>query len=114
MKALFRHRVTPALPACKAGPSRRTFAEWLITLAGLGALAACGDPPGWQKLIANRITQQYPAYRVIPAPGGGLIVERPGLPDMPVDAEEIGRFCQRGPKDCNYATDQMLLRLASR
>jgi hypothetical protein len=110
MKPLFRHRITPAPSGFWLGPGPRTIAQRLV-LAGLVGLAACGEPPGWQKLLAGRITQQYPGYRAIPAPGGGLIVERPGLPDMPVDVEAIGRFCQRGPKDCNYASEQMLLQL---
>ncbi|MBC7608872.1 MAG: hypothetical protein H7228_04730 [Polaromonas sp.] len=45
-------------------------------------------------------------------PNGSLLVERPGLASVPVDAEAIGRFCLRGSKDCNYATEQMLLELA--
>ena len=73
---------------------------------------ACSEPPGWQKLLTLKITEQYPTYRVQLAPGGGLLVERPGLASLPVDAEAIGRFCLRGPKDCNYATDHMLLELA--
>ena len=79
-------------------------------LAGL--LLACTEPPSWQKLLTLKITEQYPAYKVRAEPGGRLLVERPGLASLPVDAEAIGRFCLRGPKDCNYATDQMLLQLA--
>lgn len=75
------------------------------------ALGACSEAPSWQKLLAARITAQYPGYSAQPAPGGGLIVERPGLAPVPVDVDAIARFCQRGPKDCNYATDQMLLEL---
>jgi hypothetical protein len=40
-----------------------------------------------------------------------LKVLRPKLPDARVNVEEIAQLCQRGPKDCNYATDQMLLSL---
>ena len=75
-------------------------------------MLSCTEPPGWQKLLTLKITEQYPSYKVQPVPGGGLLVERPGLASLPVDAEAIGRFCLRGPKDCNYATDQMLLNLA--
>ncbi|MBI2771627.1 MAG: hypothetical protein HYX47_18525 [Burkholderiales bacterium] len=82
----------------------------LILVACL--LAACSDaPPSWQKLLSARISQQYPQYEVIPQPDGRLLVKRPGQADMPVDADAIGVFCRRGPKDCNYATDQMLLEL---
>ena len=45
---------------------------------------------------------------------GGLVVERPGLAPVPVDVAAIARFCQRGPNDCNYATDQLLLELRGR
>jgi hypothetical protein len=80
--------------------------------AALCALAACSDaPPSWQKLLAAKITEQYPAYQVQPAPDGGLLVQRPGQSAMPVDVNAIAQFCQRGPKDCDYATDQMLLEL---
>ena len=75
------------------------------------AFCACSEAPSWQRLLAARITAQYPGYSTQPAPGGGLMVERPGLEPVPVDVDAIARFCQRGPKDCNYATDQMLLEL---
>ena len=74
-------------------------------------LAACTEPPSWQKLLAIKITDQYPAYQAEPAANGGLTVRRPGLPDVAVDVDDIARFCRRGPKDCNYATEQMLLGL---
>ena len=77
----------------------------------LAALSACTEPPTWQKLLAIKITDQFPSYQTAPAPDGSLIVKRPGLPDAPVDVDAIARFCQRGPKDCNYAQDQMLLEL---
>ena len=82
-----------------------------VTLSALAALIACTEPPSWQKLLAIKITDQFPSYQAELAPGGGLIVKRPGLPDAPVDVDAIARFCQRGPKDCNYVQDQMLLEL---
>ena len=78
--------------------------------AFLVLLGACGEAPSWQKLLAARIAEQYPAYRVTPA-GTGLKVERPGLADRGVDVDSIALLCSRGPKDCNRATDQMLLEL---
>ncbi|HXD39235.1 MAG TPA: hypothetical protein VN649_01640 [Ramlibacter sp.] len=75
-------------------------------------LVACSEsPPSWQKLLAGKISEQYPTYQVQPTAGGGLMVQRPGRPAIAVDVEAIARFCQRGPRDCNYATDQMLLEL---
>ncbi len=74
-------------------------------------LTACTDAPSWQKLLAAKILDQFPSYQVAPAPNGGLTVKRPGLADSWIDVEDIARFCRRGPKDCDYAADQMLLSL---
>ena len=85
----------------------------LLACAALAAAACDSQPPTWDKLIAAKIAEQYPGYRVSAAPAaGGLVVERPGLASVPVDAAAIGQFCQRGPKDCNYALDKLLLELA--
>ena len=77
----------------------------------VAGLAACTEPPSWQKLLTAKISQQYPAYKVLPTEGGNLSVERPGMSTMPVDVNAIAAFCLRGAKDCDYATDQMLLQL---
>lgn len=74
-------------------------------------LGACTEPVSWQKLLAAKITQQFPDYEVEPGVDGGLRVQRPGQPPLPVDVNAIAQFCQRGPKDCNYATEQMLIEL---
>ncbi len=85
---------------------------FLIALALVSALAACSpEPPSWQKLIASRIADQYPAMRVESLAGGNIKVQRAGLPDVTVEVEPIAVFCRRGPKDCNYAIEQMLLGL---
>ncbi len=88
----------------------RTFWRTLVWAPVL-ALMACGEPPGWPKLLAIKITDQFPSYQTAPAANGGLVVKRPAWADKTVDVDDIARFCQRGPKDCNYATDQMLLDL---
>ena len=93
-----------------ASPPLRQIAAVLAALA----LCACSEPPSWQKLLGLKITEHYPSYRVQPAANGGLLVERPGLSAVPVDVDAIARFCLRGPKDCNYATDQMLLELQAK
>lgn len=85
---------------------RVIFGIFLIT-----ALCACTEPPSWQKLLAAKISQQYPNYKILPSEGGNLSVERPGMSTMPVDVNAIAAFCLRGTKDCDYATDQMLLQL---
>ena len=58
--------------------------------------------------------QQYPDVQVQATADGNLLVRQPGAADAPVDVNAIAQFCQRGPKDCNYATDQMLLELGKR
>ena len=80
----------------------------------LMAVAGCTEPPSWQQLLTAKIAQQYPSCRVQPAQDGTVMVQRPGQADLPVDVDAIARFCQRGPKDCNYAIDQMLLQLNGR
>ena len=82
-----------------------------LLLAGL-ALTACGQqPPSWDSLLSGKITGQYPDYRVSVTAPGHLSVERPGLPAQTVAVEPIARHCQRGPRDCGYAVEQMLLEL---
>ena len=78
-------------------------------LAGV-ALAGCGQqPPSWDSLLSGKITGQYPDYRVsVPEPGQ-LRVERSGMPAQTVAVEPIAQHCLRGPKDCSYAVEQMLL-----
>jgi hypothetical protein len=74
-------------------------------------LAGCNEPFSWPRLMASKITYEYPTYRVDELADGKLLVHRPGLKDVTVDVEPIGKFCQRGPKDCSYATDRLLLEL---
>ncbi|MES2363347.1 MAG: hypothetical protein V4646_16370 [Pseudomonadota bacterium] len=82
-----------------------------LLLALAAALAACSEAPSWQKLLAAKISEQYPGYKVQATADGNLLVERPGLASMPVNVQAIAAFCLRGPRDCDYATDQMLLQL---
>ncbi len=92
------------------------FASWRCALwiMAVSLLPACTEAPTWQKLLTLKIIEQYPDYKIQPAANGGLLVERPGKSTLPVDADAIGLFCRRGPKDCNYATDQMLLELGGK
>ncbi len=100
-------------PAAAMMLRRALTTRLLQAVAVVAALAACTELPSWQKLLTARITQQYPAYTVQPAPDGSVIVRRPGLADVPVDVNAIALFCRRGPKDCDYATEQMLLELGA-
>jgi hypothetical protein len=86
----------------------------LLTALTFSVLSACTEAPSWQKLLASKIKEHYPSYDVQAMPDGALKVLRPNLPDARVNVEEIAQLCQRGPKDCNYATDQMILGLQSR
>ena len=82
----------------------------LSLVAGLALLAACGQqPPSWDKLLAGKITGQYPDYSVAVTAPGHLRVTRPNLPSQEVDVASIAQHCLRGPKDCSYAVEQMLL-----
>ncbi len=82
-----------------------------VLLSGL-ALAGCGQqPPSWDNLLAGKITGQYPDYRVSVVSPGQLRVERPGMPAQSVSVEPIAQHCLRGPRDCGYAVEQMLLAL---
>ena len=80
--------------------------------AMLFTLASCTQAPSWQSLLTAKILAQYPGYKVTPVADGNIVVRRPGLADVPVDVNAIAQFCRRGTRDCNYATDQMLLELA--
>lgn len=93
-----------------ADPMSQKFCRRIILLAVV-ALAGCSEPFSWPRLLASKIHYEYPSYRAEELPDGKLVVYRPGLTDVTVDTEPIGRFCQRGPRDCSYATDQMLLGL---
>jgi hypothetical protein len=76
------------------------------------ALAACNQtPPSWPHLIAQRLSEQYPRFQVTELPAQRLQVERPGLAPMVIDIDPIAAHCLRGPRDCDYAIDQMLLSL---
>jgi hypothetical protein len=86
----------------------------LLTVLVFGTLSACTEAPSWQKLLASKIKEHYPSYDVQATSDGALKVLRPNLPDARVNLEEIAQLCQRGPKACNYATDEMLLALQSR
>ena len=94
------YSLTRAWPAC-------------ATAVVLLTLAACTQAPSWQKLLTAKIVAQYPGYEVQRVADGNVIVRRPGQADVPVDVNAIAQFCLRGNRDCGYATDQMLLELAS-
>ena len=76
------------------------------------ALTGCGQQlPSWDSLLSGKITGQYPDYRVNVIAPGQLRVERTGMPAQTVAVEPIAQHCLRGPRDCGYAVEQMLLAL---
>ena len=86
---------------------RHAFASACLML-----LAACDQaPPTWDKLIASKITEQYPSYTVEQPAPGKLLVHRPGQTDFPVEIVPITVHCNRGPRDCNYIVEQLLIEL---
>lgn len=75
-------------------------------------MAGCSQQaPSWDQLISARISEQYPAYTVLAPQAGQLRVLRPGQPERVIEVAPVAQFCQRGPADCNYAVDQLLLDL---
>ena len=79
-------------------------------LIAVPALTGCGQQlPSWDSRLSGKITGQYPDYRVSVIAPGQLRVERPGMPAQTVAVEPIAQHCLRGPRDCGYAVEQMLL-----
>jgi hypothetical protein len=75
-------------------------------------LSACNQtPPSWPHLIAQRLGEQYPKFQITELPAQRLQVDRPGLAPMVIDIDPIAAHCLRGPRDCDYAIDQLLLSL---
>jgi hypothetical protein len=87
-------------------------AKTLLCTGIVCLLAACSQPaPTWDSLISAKIAEHYPSYKVLAPQPGLLLVQRPGQADKTVEVMPIAQFCQRGPADCNYALDQLLLEL---
>jgi hypothetical protein len=88
-------------------------ALFVLALASAALLlSACDDaPPSMRKLLAAKISEQYPDYEVTNKGTGALLVERRGMAPVEIDVDAIAQFCQRGKQDCDYATDKMLLDL---
>jgi len=83
-----------------------------LLLAAATLLLACGQkPPSWDVLLSGKIAGQYPDYSVTVTAPGQLSVQRPGMPAQTVSVEPIAQHCLRGPRDCSYAVEQMLLLL---
>jgi hypothetical protein len=92
----------------------------LVLIAGMAtalfvavtALPGCSDaPPSWDRLLSGKITDMYPSFHVTQGAPGNLQIERPGQKAQTIEVAPIALLCQRGPKECDYAVDQMLLSL---
>ena len=83
-----------------------------VAMGAAVLLAACGQsPPSWDILLSGKVLGQYPTYTVTVPEAGQLRVERPGMPTKTLAVNPIAQHCLRGPKDCNYAVEQMLVEL---
>jgi len=74
-------------------------------------LAACDSRPlDWNSLTASRIRDQVPGAQVIVIDAGTLEVKAAGKSQR-IDTKELQTRCNRGPKDCDYAFDQIVTQL---
>lgn len=91
---------------------RRWLPALALAVVATALLTACNDAPlSWDTLLTRRINETYPAYLVDQPATGRLAVQRPGQRVVEVDSAGIALRCQRGLRDCNDATEQMLLDL---
>ena len=87
-------------------------ARWTIWLLTPLCLAACDQRPlTWDRLLVQRITQERPDCVADTSTPGQLAVRCGSAPVQTVDSNDIAQFCQRGPRDCEYAIDQAVLGL---
>ncbi len=79
----------------------------------LAALAACDSkPPDWNSLVSARIRDQYPNAQVKVTGEKSLEATLNGK-TIQVDTADLGLQCNRGPRDCDRAVDQVLLELGA-
>ena len=75
-------------------------------------LAACDQRPlSWDTLLRQRITQERPDCVADTTTPGQLALRCGPAPVQLIDSHDIAQFCQRGPRDCEYAIDQAVLGL---
>lgn len=91
---------------------RRWVPGLALAVVATALLTACNDAPlSWDTLLTRKINETYPAYQVDQRAPGRLTVQRPGQSVLEVDSANIALRCHRGLRDCNDATEQMLLDL---
>jgi len=80
-------------------------------IAGALLLAACDSKPlDWNTLAASRIRDQVPAAQITVLDAKTLEASVGGKTTR-IDTAELQLLCNRGPKDCNYAFDQVVITL---
>ena len=80
---------------------------------GLAALllAACdGKPLDWNSLAASRIRDQVPGAEIKVVDAKTLDATFNGNTQR-IDTAELSLLCNRGPKDCNRAFDEVIDKL---
>jgi hypothetical protein len=82
-------------------------------LCVLAALSACDSkPPDWNSLVSARIRDQYPNAQIKVTGEKSLEATLNGK-TIQVDTADLGLQCNRGPRDCDRAVDQVLLELGA-
>jgi hypothetical protein len=72
-------------------------------------VSACGgEPPSYQNLVVERLRTELPGAAV--APEGADVSVRLGERTTRIDVAEIQRLCSRGPRDCEFALGDAVLR----
>ena len=85
----------------------------LAMAAAVWLCAACDSPPpDWNSLISARVRDQYPAAQVKVIDPHTLEATLNGKV-LRFDSAEIALQCNRGPRDCDRAVDQVLLELVA-
>jgi len=83
----------------------------LAMAAAVWLCAACDSPPpDWNSLISARVRDQYPAAQVKVIDPHTLEATLNGKV-LRFDSAEIALQCNRGPRDCDRAIDQVLLQM---
>ena len=90
------------------------FAVRLALLLAVWLAGCTGEPPSWDTLLSRRIAQERPQCAVTTPAAGRLEIRCPGAAEQVLEVAPIAQHCQRGPRDCEYAIDQLLLGLPAR
>lgn len=74
-------------------------------------VAACGNSlPDWNTLTMSRLRDQVPEAQIQAVDAHTLEAVVKGKA-VRIDTAELQTLCNRGPKDCDHAFDQLVLQL---